>query len=583
MKIRQKLKSVSRLVREKSWSAIGAKINLRRRRKREARNYVRWLTQNRITGAARRNMLAEIAGFSQKPLISVLLPVYNIEEKFLRKCIESVAAQIYEKWELCAADDASPAPHVRKILEEYARKDKRIKVVFRAGNGHISAASNSALEIANGEFTALLDHDDELSEDALFYVAREINDFPDSAFIYSDEDMIDAENAHFEPKFKPDWSCDLFYSVNYVTHLAVYRTEILRKIGGFRVGFEGSQDYDAALRFTEQIGEKQIRHIPKILYHWRAVEGSVAFSAEAKSYAHENARKALAEHFERTGKKAKIERGIYELHRVRYDLPENLPKVSLILSAGDDFETARKAAQRFIEETVYANLEIFLICDRDAQNHSMPENLKLIFRENLSKAESLNRAASKSAGEILCFADANLSPFSKDWLAELVSFAIQKEIGAVGGKILTQNEMISGGGFVAGFDDLIGVANKNLPRDADEGLYRTRVISNFSAVSANCLAVRREMFEKLDGFDAKHFPDSLFDADFCLRLLCGQNLRIVFTPYAEFIEIGKIASPSGLNAKEKEFFKKKWQREINSDAFYNPNLSLSGETFTIKI
>lgn len=583
MKIRQKFTSVRRLVKEKKWSAIGAKINLRRRRKRAAKNYERWRAENRITDAARRNMRAAIAGFSQKPLISVILPVYDIEEKFLRKCIESVTAQIYENWELCAADDASPAPHVRKVLEEYAHKDQRIKVVFRAENGHISAASNSALEIASGEFTALLDHDDELSEDALFYAAREINNFPDAAFIYSDEDLIDADGAHFEPKFKPDWSRDLFYSVNYVTHLAIYRTEILRGIGGFRAGFEGSQDYDAALRFTEQIEEKQIRHIPKILYHWRAVEGSVAHSAEAKPYAHERARAALGEHFARTGKKARVEKGIYELHRVCYDLPENPPRVSLILSAHTEFETAQNAAQRFIAETVYPNLEIVLVCDRDRQNQSPAENLKVIFCENLSQADSLNRAARHSTGEILCFADAGLRPRAKDWLKELVSFAIQKEIGAVGGKILARNETISGGGFVLGFEDAIGIANKNLPRDADEGLYRTRLISNFSAVSANCMAVRREIFEESGGFDAENLPDSLFDADFCLRLLRERNLRIVFTPYAELIETAKIASPPAASAKEIEYFKQKWQREISVDPFYNPNLSLRRETFTIKI
>lgn len=580
MKIRQKLEKARRLVKEKNWSAIGAKIKLRRRQKREARRFQKWLAAHQITDAMRQKMRAEIALFSHKPLISILLPVYNIEEKFLRKCIDSVTAQIYENWELCAADDASPAPHVRQILEEYAQKDQRIKVVFRTENGHISKASNSALEIANGEFCALLDHDDEFSEDALFCVAREINRFPDAAFIYSDEDMIDAENNRFAPKFKPDWSRDLFYSVNYVTHLAVYRTEILRKIGGFRIGFEGSQDYDVALRFTEQIAEKQIRHIPQILYHWRAVEGSVAFSAEAKPYAHENARKALGEHFARTEKKAKVARGIYELHRVVYDLPTEAPRVDLILWADNDFEVARSVVN-FLDSTDYPNLQVTLIPCGTHQLY-FSDDVKVFSRENLSKAESLNRAAAKSAGEILCFADADLRPLGKDWLAELISFARQKEIGAVGGKILARNETISGGGFILGFDGSTGVANRNLPRDADEGLFRTRVVSNFSAVSARCLMVRRENFEKIGGFDAKNLPDSLFDADFCLRLR-EQNLRIVLTPYAELIETENSATTFYSSAKEKEYFNRKWQREIAKDPFYNPNLSLAGETFTIKI
>lgn len=582
MEIRKKLKTVSRIIKERNWSAVGGKLKLRQRQKREAKNYRKWLLQNQTTETDREKMRSEIVAFSHKPLISILLPVYNIEEKFLRKCLESVRAQIYENWELCAADDFSPAPHVRRVLEEYASKDKRIKIVFRAENGHISAASNSALEIVSGEFTALLDHDDELSEDALFHVVQEINDHADTAFIYTDEDMIDAEGNRFLPKFKPDWSRDFFYSVNYVTHFAVYRTAILRKIGGFRAGFEGSQDYDLALRFIEQIDEKQIRHIPKILYHWRTIEGSVAFSADAKPYAHERARAALREHFQRIGKRAKVEQSIFELHRVCYELPENPPKVSLILSADKDFETAENSVENYLKETDYQNLEIVLICAGNLKNKSFPKNIKIIFREKLSKAESLNRAVLHSTGEILCFADANLRPFSKDWLKELASFAMQKEIGAVGGKILNSHETISDGGFVLGFDGAVGAANQGLPRDADEGLYRTRIINNFSAVSANCLTVRREIFDKTGGFDAENLPDSLFDADFCLRLR-ERNLRIVFTPYAELIQIEKSDSQSKPTAKEKDFFTQKWRNIIEKDPFYNPNLSLSGETFTIKI
>jgi glycosyltransferase involved in cell wall biosynthesis len=582
MDIRKKLKTAGRIIKERNWSAVGGKIRLRRRHKSEAKNYREWLSENRITETDREKMRAEIAGFPRKPLISILLPVYDIEEKFLRNCIESVVGQIYENWELCAADDFSPAPHVRKVLEEYARQDKRIKTVFRAANGHISAASNSALEIAGGEFTGLLDHDDELSEDALFYVVKEINDFPGAAFLYSDEDLIDAGGVRFLPKFKPDWSPDLFHSVNYVTHFAVYRTDLLRKIGGFRTGFEGSQDYDLALRLTERIDETQIRHIPKILYHWRVVEGSVAFSSDAKPYAHERAREALREHFARTGKKAKVERGIYELHRVRYELPAKPPRVSLLLSADAEFETAKKSAEKFFEETVYPNFEIVLICAGEPENRSLQENIKAVFRGNSSKAESLNRAVRESTGEILCFTDSSLRPLSKDWLTELTGFAIQKEIGAVGGKVLAPDETISQGGLILGFNDALRAANQGLPRETDEGLYRTRVAGNFSAVSAECLAVRREIFDKTGGFDAENFPVSLFDADLCLRLR-GQNLRIVLTPYAELIETRNSGSETRSEAKETEIFQRKWRSAIGNDPFYNPNLSLTGETFTIKI
>jgi glycosyltransferase involved in cell wall biosynthesis len=560
-----KVKKLFEIWKSGGFAGISNRLKEIARRKRELRDYSRWIEAHKITEKTRENIRNKIADFAQKPLISIILPVYNTDEKWLRLCIESVIKQLYENWELCIADDKSPGPHVRQILEEYAARDTRIKLVFRSENGHISAASNSALELATGEFCVLLDHDDELTEDALFYVAGELNEFPETAFVYSDEDMIDERGRRFYPKFKPDFSRDFFYSLNLITHLSAYKTSILRAIGGFRIGLEGSQDYDLALRFIEQIDERQIRHIPRILYHWRAIEGSVALSSDEKPYAHERARQALREHFQRTGKAASVERGLSQFHRVRYDLPADLPRVSLILSANETGETSEKAAARFLSETDYQNLEII---------STKPENL--------SKAESFNQAVSASSGEILCFVDSRLSPLSKDWLQELISFAIQKEIGAVGGKILASGETILSCGFVIGFDGLAGAAFESLPTDTDRNLFRARVVNNFSAVSVNCMAVRRENFEKTGGFDAENLPDSLFDADFCLRL-GEQNLRTIFTPYAEFVQTEKFDLSVKPSAKESEFFRSKWQNVIEQDPFYNPNLSLCGETFTIKL
>jgi glycosyltransferase involved in cell wall biosynthesis len=522
MKIRQKFETANRLRKEQGWPAVGNKIRLWRRRRREERNYRKWILAHRMTPEKREKIRAEIAGFPRRPLLSVILPVYNVEEKWLRACLESVCGQLYENWELCLADDHSPAPHVRRVLEEYASRDNRIKIVYRAANGHISAASNSALELARGEFSVLLDHDDELSEDALFYVAKELNDFPETAFIYSDEDMIDETGRRYQPKFKPDFSPDLFYSLNLVTHLSAYKTEILRKIGGFRLGLEGSQDYDLALRFIEEIDPEQIRHIPRILYHWRAIRGSVAFSSDEKPYAHERARQALREHFARLGKQVKVERGIYNLHRVCYRLPENPPRVSLILSAREDSTAAGKSVAEFFEKTEYENFEIVLLCPESAarqiESKPPPGNFRIVSRRGRSESENLNRAVLQSSGEILCFVDTNLSPLRKDWLTELAGFAAQKEIGAAGAKILDQNEMIRHGGFVFGFENLIGIAHGNLPRETDGNLYRAQVAGNFSAVSLQGLTARRELFEQSGGFDAENLPDALFDADFCLRL-----------------------------------------------------------------
>ncbi len=578
----QKIRRAAEIWKTQGWLGISNHLRNSKREIREKRKYQLWLKRHKIIENDRQKIRREIENLTLKPLISIVLPVYNVEGKWLRLCLESVFKQLYGNWQLCIADDKSPAPHIKKILEEFAAKDERIKIVFRAENGHISAASNSALELATGEFCVLLDHDDELSEDALFYLAKEINEFPETAFVYSDEDMIDAQGVHYYPKFKPDFSRDLLYSLNLITHLSAYKTEMLRKIGGFKIGLEGSQDYDLALRFIEQIDERQIRHIPRILYHWRAISGSVALSGNEKPYAHERAREALREHFERTGKKAKVEQGLYQFHRVCYELPEKLPCVSLILSANEDFEAAKQQVERLLAETDYQDLEIVLIAAGNLEKPTFSDSVKVIFPGNLSKAEFLNRAVLQSTGEILCFADARLRPLSRDWLKELVSFAVQKEIGAVGGKILDKNETISGGGFVFGFDDLIGTAFHGLPRETDWNLSRARVINNFSAVSAQCMAIRRAIFDETGGFDAENLPNTLFDADLCLKL-GEKNRRIVFTPYAELIQTEKSDLQTNLSAKENEYFRQKWRKIIEKDPFYNPNLSPTGETFTIKL
>ncbi|MBS1793124.1 MAG: glycosyltransferase [Acidobacteria bacterium] len=574
----KKADSALKIWRSRGLTGIRNHLRRLRRNRREERNYRRWIELHRFTADDRRELEKQIAALARRPLISVVMPVYDVEEKWLRRCLETVFEQVYENWEFCIADDHSPSPHIKKVLREYAERDARVRVVFRETNGHISAASNSALALATGEFCVLLDHDDELAPDALLRVAETLVEFPETAFIYSDEDMIDERGQRYAPKFKPDFSRDLFYSLNLITHLSAYRTDILRAIGGFRAGVEGSQDYDLALRFIERIDERQIRHIPRILYHWRAIRGSVALSADEKPYAHERARQALREHFERTGTPATVERGIYQFHRVRYALPEPLPKASLILSGVDD---AAATVDRFQTETAYENLEIILICANEPKNAALPDNVKTIARAGLSTAASLNEAAARATGELLCFLDAGLRPRSTDWLRELAGFALRPEIGAAGGKIVDRSETVLGAGLIIGFDDAVGIAHRRYTNDADGYFARLQVINNFSAVSARALAVRRALFDETGGFDAENLPAALFDADFCLKLR-EQDLRVVFTPYAEFVFEGKdvLTKPA---PRAREFFKRRWRAVVERDPFYNPNLARRGETFTIEI
>ena len=587
MKIFRKIKTAAEIAKKHGWSGLKPRISAVVRSYRERIAYRNFVEKGVIfVEQNRENFRKEIAGFTHKPLISIVLPVYNVEEKFLRLCIDSVRKQIYENWELCIADDCSPSPHIRRILEKYPEKDSRIKVVFRPENGHISAASNSALELATGEFCVLLDHDDELSEDALFYVVKELNGFPETEMIYSDEDLIDKNGRRSDPKFKPDFSRDLFYSGNLVTHLSAYQTARLREIGGFTVGMEGSQDYDLALRVIEKIRGDQIRHIPRVLYHWRVIKGSVAYSGDEKPYAHEAARRAISAHLKRCGKKATVEPTAYNLHRVRYELPQNLPKVSLIIIAGDDLEFTKNSLQKLIHQTDYHNLEIVLASSVEfrKQFEALSEKAETQLLRNLnfstvangtfSEAEIYNSAAGNSTGEILCFLDINLRPLESDWLKEMVSFAIQTETGAVGAKILYKNGTILHGGLIVGKDGTAAIAHHGLPREKAGNISRAQIIGNFSAVSVSCLAAKRENFEKFGGFDAEIFPNKLFDVDLCLKML-ESGLRNVFTPYAEFMLIDEqklINVQRDASESEKANLIKHWKKFEENDPFYNQNL-----------
>jgi glycosyltransferase involved in cell wall biosynthesis len=520
----------------------------------------KWIAANGPLNTEARSAIEEkIARLQRLPLISVIMPVYNVDEVWLRKCIDSVRDQIYQNWELCIADDHSPKPHIRPILEEYSELDERIKVVFRETNGNISAASNSALEIASGEFCVLLDHDDELKADALFWVANEICGHPDVAMIYSDEDKIDDCGRRNELLFKPDFSRDLLYSLNLVTHLSAYRTDIFRSIGGFRTGFEGSQDYDLALRFIEQIAEEQIRHIPRILYHWRAIPGSVALSGDEKPYAHDRARLAIGEHLTRCGVGAEVEATHFSLHRVRYKLPDKLPSVSLIVNGVEsrsDDDWIRSADGFGVEVIAVSQAGRFV--------------------------SSLNDAVGDSRGEVIIFVDAALNP-PDDWVRELVSIALQPGIGAVGAKMIDSNERVIDGGLVFGGRRLNNVAHFGYQRSEPGNMGRNLVIGNYSAVSLSCLAMRRAEFESIGGF-AREVGGRFAGADLCLRMSAAGK-RIVHDPFVEMrLPMGRsLARLSKPTKAEQRLFEGRWKSIIDCDPFYNLNLDRRSGSFQIDI
>lgn len=507
----------------------------------------------------RKAINSHIGTFSHLPLISVLTPTYNTTEKWLRRAIDSVRAQLYPNWELCIADDASTAPHVRAVLDEYARLDERIRVVFREQNGHISAATNSALEIAQGEFVALLDHDDELPAHALYMVVTALNDKPDLDLIYSDEDKIDENGRRFDPYFKPDWNPDLLGAQNMISHLGVYRSEVLRAIGGFRVGVEGSQDWDVALRVAEKISPSTIRHIPRVLYHWRAISGSTATGHEEKSYVASASQRVVREHLQRINQSASVEPAFSSFVRIRYLLPAPAPLVSIILF-GNATHSEELACR-----THYPALE-FISCP--SQN-------------DCSLAETVNRAAKQARGELLCLLDAGVLPETEDWLQELVGQAMRPEIGAVGPMQLDADGNIQGALTVlcntAGKDRVSWGFYQGLNRQEKGVAGRAALTQNVTILAPGCLILRTETFRMVNGFNAKEFPNTLFEFDLCLRLVQA-GYRNLWTPYSRLVSAGaQKACLDACNQNEAERFRMQWRDFIDHDPAHNPNLVCGGE------
>lgn len=553
-----KLKTAFGILRDSGPTGLKRRIAESKLTRRNERLYQRWLEKHgSVTEEDLAWMRSTMASFAESPLISVILPVYNVDEKWLRLCIDSVVNQIYPHWELCIADDASPAPHVLRVLNEYAANHSRIKLAFRPENGHISAASNSALELATGDVVVLLDHDDELSPDALFWVANEINKYPRTAIIYSDEDLMDEQGRRFSPKFKPDFSRDLLYSLNLLTHLSAYRTELVRSVGGFRIGCEGSQDYDLELRAIEKVDDDQIRHIARVLYHWRVIHGSVAFSMDAKPYAHEAARDAIRDHFERTGVRANVVQSFNNLHRVSYKRPDPAPRATLIISTDD------------MSENVPERIELAQNCRTEIVAMTSPDRARL-----------LNEAASRSEGEVLVFLDGDLKFSDPGAITDLVDFAVQPGIGAVAGQILTPELFVEQAGIVLRADLTPARAHKGIPREAAGNMYRNRQISNFSAISVACMAIRRELFDELTGFDTSAGLAGLFDIDLCLRLW-ERNKRIVVLPYVELIRTRSVRERI-YDADKLKQFAKRWHAYKESDPFCNRNLKRDG-SFDIEL
>jgi|GEM_PF-3053900 len=559
-------------------------------------DYQSFLRQEAVLAESESSMRQNIATFAYKPLISVLVPVYNVDAEWLNLCVQSVKKQVYENWELCIVDDCSTKAHIRPMLEEFASQDSRIKIKFRESNGHISRTSNDALEMATGEFIALLDHDDELSPDALYENVKLLNLHPDTDIIYSDEDKITTKGERHSPFFKPDWSPDLLLSHMYTCHLTVYRKSLVERAGGFRVGFEGSQDYDLMLRATELTD--RIRHIPKVLYHWRTIPSSTSMSASAKNYTHFAGRRALEEAVERRKLAATVHEieGCPNMYLLRY-LPMGNPKISIIIPTRNMAAILSNCLQSIFEKTTYNNFEVIVI-DNGSDDQ---ENFKLynhwrerepqrffVYEYDIPFNYSIinNYGVSKATGELLLMLNNDVEVITPDWLTEMAGQAVRPEIGAVGACLYYPDNTVQHGGVILGVAGVANHSHKHFLADHPGYFGRLTVVSNYSAVTGACLMIKKDIYEEVGGLE-ETLEVAYGDIDFCLKVR-EKGYYNIWLPHVKLYHHesksrGAEDTPEKKErlSRETKFMEQKWGHVLQRDPFYNPNLTLVREDFSL--
>ncbi len=559
-------------------------------------DYATWVRDHdTLDAAAIERLRGTVDALSSRPLVSILLPVYRTPERWLRRCLDSVLAQVYPDWELCVADDASASPHVRRVLEEYARRDPRIRVTFRERNGHISAATNTALEMARGDYVALLDHDDELRPHALLEMVAALDANPRWRLVYSDEDKISGKGERFDPYFKPDWNYELLLAQNCICHLGVYDTALVREVGGFREGFEGAQDWDLALRCVERLRPDEIGHVPKVLYHWRAIAGSTALGLDHKDYAGGAGMRAVEEHLERTRQRARVRAnraGHLEVHRA---VPSPAPRVSLIIPTRDRVELLRTCVQSILDRTDYPDYEILVVDNQSSEPATLeyfrsleaePRVRVLAYDAPFNYSRINNFAAEQATGTIIGLVNNDIETIGSEWLGEMVAQAVRPEIGAVGAMLRYPDDTIQHAGVVLGIGSVAGHAYTGRPAGYEGQCGRALVAQEVSAVTAACLLVRKEVWDEVGGLDER-LVVAFNDIDFCLRLL-DAGYRNLWTPYAtlyhhESASRGYEDTPEKMARFQGEvaIMRARWGDALLHDPAYNPNLTLAGAPFEL--
>ena len=563
----------------------------------KAVDYREWLPKHLPDAVELEEQRKKEKEFFYRPKISIVVPLYRTPEKFLEEMIQSVQKQTYTNWELCLSDGSGADSPLREKLEMYSGRDSRIRVVSHQKPLQISDNTNAALEISDGEYIAFMDHDDVLTEHALFECIRKLNEFPEADFLYSDEDKMSMDgHKFFQPHFKPDFNPDLLRTVNYICHLFVVKRELQEKVGGLRKEYDGAQDYDFILRCTENA--RCICHIPKILYHWRSHENSTAENPESKRYAFEAGKRAIDEHYRRLGIPADVEQGEFPgLYRTHYHWKEK-PMVSIIIPNKDHIDDLRRCMESIDTKSTYRNYEYVIVENNSTEKETFRyyEQLQkeknnvqvLYYKGGFNFSDIMNFGASKARGEYYLLLNNDTSIINADCLEELLGYCMRQDVGAVGARLYYEDNTIQHAGVVIGFGGIAGHCFVQQKRGCTGYFHRIISAQDYSAVTAACMMVSRETYHAVGGFSTE-LAVAFNDIDFCMKLRRIGKL-IVYNPYAELYHyesksrgLDDTPEKTARFNREIAIFEKHWPEILkNGDPYYNPNLTLDSQDFSLK-
>ena len=536
--------------------------------------------------------------FEFMPKFSIVIPAYKTPEKYLKEMLDSILAQTYENWEVCVADGSPAGEGIERVLSRYAERDRRFKYVILGENKGISGNTNAAMDMADGDFIVLADHDDTMTPDALYECAKVINEHPECDVIYSDEDKMDMDGgALFDPHFKPDFNIDLLCSVNYICHLFVASHDLVARVGGFRQEFDGAQDYDFIFRCTEAAAE--IRHIPKVLYHWRCHKDSTASNPQSKLYAFEAGSRAIMAHYERVGIEAeKVEKGVdYGIYHSTYKIQGN-PLVSIIIPNKDHHQDLDLCLRSIEERATYRNVEFVIIENNSTKPETFEyyekiqkefDNVRVVRWEREFNYSAINNfGVTFAKGEYLLFLNNDTELIAKNFIEEMLGLCQREDVGAVGARLLYQDDTIQHAGVVVGFGGIAGHTFIGLHKAENSYFHRAMSTQDYSAVTAACMMTKKSLFEKTGGF-TEELAVAFNDIDYCMKVRAEEKL-VVYNPYAllyhyESKSRGLEDTPEKVERFNREIkkFSERWPEILKKgDPYYNPNLTLRKSNFALR-